>query len=140
MSPILAAASSGDAATTAAAIAAAGDGWREEHTWRSRSSMHMAARCGSVETIDVLLAAGCRADGGGGQLWESTPLHLSARAGHLPAVMRLAEADAELIALPNRDEHAPLTMAVRNQRVDVAAFLLSRGETALGATTVDNAR
>jgi len=65
---------------------------------------------------------------------------MSARAGHLPAVMRLAEADAELIALPNGVEHAPLTMAVRNQRVDVVAFLLPRGETALGATTVDNAR
>jgi len=67
LTPVLAAAYSGDATATAAAIAAADDGWREERTWRFRSSMHMAARCGSVETIDVLLAAGCRADGGGGQ-------------------------------------------------------------------------
>jgi len=114
LSPVLAAAHSGDAAATAAAIVAAGDGWREERTWRFRSQMHMAARCGSVGTIDALLASGCRADGGGGDLRESTPPHLSARAGYLPAVMRLAEADAELIALPNKDEDTPLTMAVRN--------------------------
>jgi len=76
LTPVLAAAHSGDAAATAAAIAAAGDGLPEEHTWRFRSPMHMAARCGSVGTIDVLLASGCPADGGRGDLWENTPLHL----------------------------------------------------------------
>jgi len=130
LTPVLAAAHRGDAAATAAAIAAAGDDWREEHTWRFRSPMHVAARCGSVETIDVLLASGCRADGGGGDLWDNTPLLLSARAGHLPAVMRLADADPELIDEPNQDGDTPLTKAVRNQRVDVAAFLLSRGASA----------
>jgi len=48
----------------------------------------------------------------------------------MPAVMRLAEADAELTALSNQDEETPLTMEVWNQCVDVAAFLLSRGASA----------
>ena len=130
LSPVLAAASRGDAQGTAAAIAAAGPGWREDRTWRFRTSMHMAARCGSVRTMEVLMASGCRADGGSGDLWESTPLQLAARAGHMAAVRWLADADADLVTSSNRDGETALTMAVRNGRVDVSAFLLSRGANA----------
>jgi len=49
-------------------------------------------------------------------------------------VMRLADADPELIAQPNKDVKTPLTKAVRKQRVDVAAFLLSRGASATFST------
>jgi len=80
--------------------------------------------------MEVLMAPGCRADGGSGDLWERTPLQLAARAGHMAAVRWLADADTDLVTVSNRDGETALTMAVRNGRVDVSSFLLSRGANA----------
>jgi len=131
--PVLCGALIGDASRVAALLAL-GCSWKGR-TWRRRGAMHLAARCGSVAMIRVLMANGCDADVAG-DLYGHTSLHLAARAGHLAAAQVLADADRCLVDAVNRFGDGPLHLAVRHGHCDVAAFLLSCGASAVATNKV----
>jgi len=99
--------------------------------------MHLAARCGSVAMIRVLMANGCSADVAG-DLYGHTSLHLAARAGHLAAAQVLADADRGLVDAVHRFGDGPLHLAVRKCHCDVAAFLMSCGASTVATKKFDD--
>ena len=129
--PVLCAVLVGDARRIAALLEL-GCSWKGR-TWRRRGALHLAARCGSVATVRVLLGSGCSAVGAP-DLYGHSSLHLAARAGHL-AVARVLVADPNsgggLGHVVNRFVDGPLHLAVCNGHCDVAACLLTAGASAV---------
>jgi len=97
LSPLLRAPRGGRAPVVAQLVAAGGpDGDTKGVSWRDRSAMHLASRCGSVETVEVLLDAGMAAVASDRDMFGHTSLQLAARAGNLRVVRLLHEQDGSM--------------------------------------------
>jgi hypothetical protein len=86
--------------------------------------LHWAAHSGTVEGVELLLAAGASVD------WNSshgTPLHLAARAGHVPVIESLLAAGAQVDADDGRAGGTPLHHAAYGGCAAAAAALLAVG-------------
>jgi len=128
--PVLGAARDGDATRVAALLALRCS--RGGRTWRRREAMHLVARRGSVGTVATSMGYECHANAGG-DIYGHTLLHLAARAGHLPVVRVLADADVALLGVTTLFGGGPLHMAVRSCQTGVTSFLLARGASTVRA-------
>ena len=125
LSPLLRAAHGGRGPVVAQLVAAGGpDGDTKGASWRDRSAMHLALRCGPVETVEVLLDAGMAAVASDRDMFGDTSLQLAARAGHLRVVRLPHEQDGSTASQYNAYGDSPLHSAARNGHANVAAFLI----------------
>ncbi|KAI0095585.1 hypothetical protein F4814DRAFT_457575 [Daldinia grandis] len=88
------------------------------------TALHMAARRGPVDTVDLLLSHGADVNQKG--LYDATPLHLACKYGQLEIVARLLDAHADLTA-HDKNGTAPFLTACMSNKREVMEFLLDRG-------------
>jgi len=135
---LLRAARGGRAPVVAQLVAAGGpDGDTKSVSWRDRSAMHIASRCGSVDTVEVLLDAGVAAVASDRDMFGHTSLQLAAPAGHLRVVRLVNEQDGSMASQYNEYGDSPLHSAARNGHAEVAAFLIESTPVELRALNKD---
>lgn len=127
--PLQFAVGSGDAASVALLLERGADpNLRDRHNWRP---LHHAAAAGRLDMVDLLLAAGARANIKTNQHFiiheTKTPLLMALAGRHEAVARRLIEHGADLDAINDAQNRTALIEAVSHPMPDMVRYLLERG-------------
>lgn len=96
------------------------------HDPREFAPLYVAASCGRVDAIDLLVRRGAKVDARVDSSVTPSPLYAAAQEGHRDAVAALVAAGAKING-PDYQGRTPLLEAAVHRHRDVVEFLLEKG-------------
>ena len=102
------------------------------------SAIHVAAECGHVQVVEILLSYGADKEMVSGGSLRTRPLHVAVRAGHVAMVRYLLDNGTNVAAVDGNGAQAIHVAAECGSKV-ILSLLLGRGVT-IGSTRADGAQ